>query len=246
MQRENKKGDGIMKLGIMQPYFFPYIGYWQLMNAVDKYVVYDDVNFIKGGWINRNRILLHNQPQYFNVQMKGASSFKLINEILINNNELNVNKNLKTIYMAYHKAPHYIQVYPIIEKILRFQTDNLAEYVINSIMVIADFLNIQTEIIISSNLLKNNDLKGKEKVKEICKILGATEYYNAIGGMELYSFDEFRKNGINLSFLKTNKIIYKQFNNEFIPNLSILDVMMFNSQDEIKAMLNEFTLIKEV
>ena len=234
-----------MKLGIMQPYFLPYIGYWQLMNAVNKYVVYDDVNFIKGGWINRNRILVNGKPQYFNVQMKGSSSFKLINEIEINNSEISINKNLKTIYMAYHKAPYFPKVNLLIEKILKNQTPNLAEYVINSIKCIAEYLNIKSEIIISSKISKNNELKNQDKVIEICKKLNATEYYNAIGGMELYSFDDFRKNGINLSFLKTNDIFYKQFNNEFVPNLSIIDVMMFNSQEEIKAMLNDFTLIKE-
>lgn len=234
-----------MKLGIMQPYFFPYIGYWQLMNAVDKYVVYDDVNFIKGGWINRNRILVNGKPQYFNVQMKGSSPFKLINEIEINNSEISINKNLKTIYMAYHKAPYFSKVNLLIEKILKNQTPNLAEYVINSIKCIAEYLNIYSEIIISSKIPKNNELKNQDKVIEICKKLNATEYYNAIGGMELYSFDEFRKNGINLSFLKTNEIYYKQFNNEFVPNLSIIDVMMFNSQEEIKTMLDDFTLIKE-
>lgn len=234
-----------MKLGIMQPYFFPYIGYWQLMNAVDKYVIYDDVNFIKGGWINRNRILVNGKPQYFNVQMKGASPFKLINEVEVNNSEISVNKNLKTIYMAYHKAPNFLKVNLLIEKILKNQTPNLAEYVINSIKSIAEYLNIKTEIIISSKLSKNNELKNQDKVIDICKKLNATDYYNAIGGMELYSFDDFRKNGINLSFLKTNDISYEQFNNEFVPNLSIIDVMMFNSQEEIKAMLNDFTLIKE-
>ena len=234
-----------MKLGIMQPYFFPYIGYWQLMNAVDKYVVYDDVNFIKGGWINRNRILVNGKPQYFNVQMKGASPFKLINEIEINNSEISINKNLKTIYMAYHKAPYFPKVNLLIEKILKNQNPNLAEYVINSIKCIAEYLNIKSEIIISSKISKNNELKNQDKVIEICKKLNATEYYNAIGGMELYSFDDFRKNAINLSFLKTNDISYKQFNNEFVPNLSIIDVMMFNSQEKIKAMLNDFTLIKE-
>lgn len=234
-----------MKLGIMQPYFFPYIGYWQLMNAVDKYVIYDDVNFIKGGWINRNRILLNGKPQYFNVQMKGSSPFKLINEIEINNSEISINKNLKTIYMAYHKAPYFSKVNLLVEKILKNQTQNLAEYVINSIKCIAEYLNIKSEIIISSELSKNNELKNQDKVIDICKKLKATDYYNAIGGMELYSFDEFRKNGINLSFLKTNDINYKQFNNEFVSNLSILDVMMFNSQEEIKTMLDNFTLIKE-
>ena len=83
-----------MKLGIMQPYFVPYIGYWQLMNAVDKYVIYDDVNFIKGGWINRNRILVNGQPKYFNIPIIGASPFKLINEIGVNNDLQLINKNL--------------------------------------------------------------------------------------------------------------------------------------------------------
>lgn len=234
-----------MKLGIMQPYFLPYIGYWQLMNAVDKYVIYDDVNFIKGGWINRNRILLNGKSQYFNIQMQGASSFKLINEININNNEININKNLKTIYMAYHKAPNFFKVYKLLQDILEKQTDNLAEYVINSIRVIADYLNITTEIVISSSINKDNSLRGQDKVIEICKKSNATDYYNAIGGMDLYSFDEFKENGINLSFLKTNDICYKQFDNEFVPNLSIIDVMMFNSQAEIKTMLDDFTLIKK-
>ena len=234
-----------MKLGIMQPYFFPYIGYWQLMNAVDKYVIYDDVNFIKGGWINRNRILLNGKPQYFNVQMKGASPFKLINEIEINSSESSINKNLKTIYMAYHQAPYFEKVNFLLEKILETQTDNLAEYVINSIRCVAEYLEIKTEIVISSLLSKSNKLKGQDKVIEICKKLNATDYYNAIGGMDLYSFYEFKKNGINLSFLKTNDICYEQFNNEFVSNLSIIDVMMFNSKDEIKEMLDDFTLIKE-
>lgn len=234
-----------MKLGIMQPYFFPYIGYWQLMNAVDKYVIYDDVNFIKGGWINRNRILLNGKPQYFNVQMKGASPFKLINEIEINCSESSINKNLKTIYMAYHKAPYFEKVNFLLEKILETQTDNLAEYVINSIRCVAEYLEIKTEIVISSLLSKSNKLKGQDKVIEICKKLNATDYYNAIGGMDLYSFYEFKKNGINLSFLKTNDICYEQFNNEFVSNLSIIDVMMFNSKDKIKEMLDDFILIKE-
>lgn len=234
-----------MKLGIMQPYFFPYIGYWQLMNAVDKYVVYDDVNFIKGGWINRNRILVNGKAHYFNVKMHDSSSFKLINEIQIDTNETHINKNLKTIYMNYCKAPYFSEVYPLLESILKTETINLAEYVINSIKCVSEYLDIKTDIIISSSISKNNKLRGKDKVIEICKILEATEYYNAVGGIDLYSFEEFKKNGINLMFLKTNEIIYQQFNNLFIPNLSIIDVMMFNSKNDIKNMLQAFTLIKE-
>ncbi len=232
-----------MKIGIMQPYFFPYIGYWQLLNLVDKYVIYDDVNFIKGGWINRNRILINGNASYFNVPMIGASSFKLINQVEVNNDDLLVSKNLRTIQEAYKKAPYYDDVYPLIEKILTYKSDNLANYIANSIKEICFYLNINTEIIMSSDLKKDTTLKGQDKVIAICKELDGKEYYNAIGGQELYSYDDFDKEGISLNFVKTLPIEYKQFKNEFIPNLSIIDVLMFNSKEQVKDYLNDFEII---
>lgn len=234
-----------MKLGIMQPYFVPYIGYWQLMNAVDKYVVYDDVNFIKGGWINRNRILVNGEPQYFNLPMLGASPNKLINEVGVNNNPAFIAKNLRIIEGAYKKAPHYAEVYPLIEKILSCGKENIAEFVAESFRIINEYLGITTELIVSSTLDKDCSLRAQDKVLHICELLGAAEYYNAIGGQELYSFSDFVERGIKLKFLKTGKVEYKQFKNEFQPNLSILDVMMFNSVEEIQAHLNNYTLIEE-
>ncbi len=234
-----------MRIGIMQPYFFPYIGYWQLMNAVDKYVIYDDVNFIKGGWINRNRILINGQPQYFNVPMLGASPFKRINEIAVNNDARLIEKNLRILEGAYRKAPYYKEIYPLVQKILFCGKPNLAEYVEESFHSICDYLDIKTEFIVSSSLKKDCSLKGQEKVLAICKLLGATEYYNAIGGRQLYSYTDFQKQGIKLSFLKTNAIEYKQFDNEFQENLSIIDVMMFNSRDEIKEMLRKYVVLQE-
>ena len=234
-----------MKLGIMQPYFVPYIGYWQLMNAVDKYVIYDDVNFIKGGWINRNRILVNGQPKYFNIPMIGASPFKLINEIGVNNDLQLINKNLRIIEAAYKKAPYYKDVYPIVEEILKCGKNDIAGYIEESFKVINKYLGISTELIISSNLKKDCSLKGQDKVLQICGLLGATEYYNAVGGQELYSFDAFEKHGIKLKFLNTKEIIYDQFGQMFQPNLSIIDVMMFNSVEEIMTYLNEFELIEK-
>lgn len=233
-----------MKLGIMQPYFIPYIGYWQLMNAVDRYVIYDDVNFIKGGWINRNRVLVNGEPKYFNIQMQGASPNKLINEVEVNNDSRIINKNLRMIEGAYKKAPFYTEVYPLVENILKCGKDNLAEYIIESFKTICEYLNITTELVISSKLDKNCSFKAQGKVLAICELMGATEYYNAIGGQELYSFEDFRKRGITLKFLKTGDIQYKQFG-EFQSNLSIIDVMMFNSREEIEKMLNNYTLIAE-
>ena len=228
----------------MQPYFLPYLGYWQLMNAVDTYIVYDDVNYIKGGRINRNTILINREAKNINLILSGATPTKHINEILVNDSLVQKRKILSKIQMAYSKAPNYESVYPILEKIFLQQENNLAKYLYNSFKIVGEYLNIQTKILLSSELKKDSSLKGKDKVISICKLLGADEYYNSVGGMELYDKEEFAANGIKLSFLKMNDdIVYKQFNNEFVPYLSIIDVMMFNSQQECQEMLKRYTLI---
>ena len=232
-----------MKIGIMQPYFLPYIGYWQLMNAVDKYVIYDDVNYIKGGWINRNRILVDGQPHYFNLPVLGASPNKKINEIQVNNEAVLIKKNLRCIEAAYKKAPYFLNGYSLVEQILQCQEKNIASYIKNSFEIICDYLNIKTKLVMSSDLNKDNSLKGQDKVLNICSILEATEYYNAIGGQELYSFDEFKNRGVELKFLKTNSIVYQQYKNLFQSKLSIIDVIMFNSTEQIAEMLTQYSLI---
>lgn len=232
-----------MKLGIMQPYFMPYIGYWQLMNLVDQYVIYDDVNFIKGGWINRNRILVNGAPKYFNVPMLGSSSNVLINEVRVDHNAAVIRKSLRSIEGAYKKAPYFDIVNPMLEEILWCGEDNIAKYIEHSFRVICKYLDIRTELIVSSDLDKDTTLKGQDKVIAICRLLGATEYYNAIGGRELYSYEAFREHGLQLKFVETKNIVYQQFDNTFQPNLSIIDMMMFNSRDKIREYLEAYTLI---
>lgn len=234
-----------MKLGIMQPYFFPYIGYWQLMNCVDKYIVYDDVNFIKGGWINRNRILLNGKEHLFNVPMIGASSNKLINQVKVDNNKVLRNKLIKKIEHAYSDAPLYNEIIPVLTDILFYEADDLGAYLFYSIVKIARYLDMDTDIVLSSKLKKNDELKGQDKVISICKIVGADEYYNAIGGLELYDFAKFKENGIQLFFLKTGNIMYLQGKNEFVENLSIIDVLMYNTKNEVKNFLNLYELVTE-
>lgn len=234
-----------MKIGIMQPYFLPYIGYWQLLNAVDRYVIYDDVNFIKGGWINRNRILLNGEPKYINIPMVGASAYKKINEIRVNEDHHMIEKNLKMIDAAYRKAPYYKTILPMLQEIFKCEEENLAGFITMSIKLVCNYLGINTEIVISSELKKDNELRGQDQVISICQMLGGEEYYNAIGGQALYSYAEFRKAGIKLSFLKSNEIIYRQFDNEFCANLSVLDILMFNSKEEVRQMLGEYTLLSE-
>ena len=234
-----------MKIGIMQPYFMPYIGYWQLMNAVDRYVIYDDVNFIKGGWINRNKILIEGQEKYFNVQMIGAGSYKKINEVKVDLKNEVIEKKIRTIKNAYGKAPYFKSVFPIIQDILLNPRDNLAEYLTNSILVVHEYLDMKSEIFISSQIEKDNEKRGTNKVIDLCKKLNGDVYYNAIGGQKLYSYSEFDKNEITLKFIKTRQINYQQFKESFVPNLSIIDVMMFNSRERVKEYLYQYDLVEE-
>jgi hypothetical protein len=229
-----------VKIGIMQPYLFPYIGYFQLMNMVDKYVIYDDVQFIKGGWINRNNILIQGEKRLFSIQLDDASPNKMINEIDIKDNFENFQK---TITMAYSKAPYFEQVFEAIKKICSYNDKNLARFIGNSFVEIAKYLDFQTEFIYSSTLQKDNTLRGQDKVIAICKELGGDQYFNAIGGQELYSRQDFANHGMELKFLKPHLAEYKQFSNEFIPGLSFIDIMMFNSPEEVKKMLDDYELI---
>lgn len=232
-----------VKIGIMQPYFVPYMGYWQLMNMVDKYVVYDDVNYINRGWINRNRILVDGKIHYFNVPILKASQNKKINEIYVNKEGKLQEKNLRMIEAAYHKAPYFNEVFSLVEQIIYSDKEILSEYIYDSFLVICRYLQIETELIMSSHIEKDNSLKGQKKILSICELLGATEYYNAIGGMDLYSRQEFQKNHISLYFLKSNQLYYQQFDDFFYENLSIIDVLMFNSQNQVMNMLQQYTII---
>lgn len=229
-----------MTIAIMQPYFFPYIGYWQLIKAVDTFVIFDDVNYINKGYINRNNILVNGQKQLFTLELIGASQNRLINEIEVGSNQ---NKMLKTISMSYKKAPCFSEVFPIIESILMCEEKNLSKYLGNSLKILAEYLNIKTRFLYSSDILKDNELKGGEKIIDIVKRLNTSVYINAIGGQELYDREVFAKNNLELYFLNPKSQEYKQFKNEFIPNLSIIDLMMFAKNDDIQEMLNKYTLI---
>lgn len=227
----------------MQPYFFPYLGYWQLINAVDKYVIYDDVNFINRSFINRNYILLKDNPKRINLQLKEASQNKLINEVEISQDRKWKDDFLKTLSLCYQKAPYYLEVFPIIQGIINYEDSNLAKYLEHSIREVCKYLSIDTEILLSSAINKDNSLRGQDKILSICQVMGALEYYNAIGGVQLYSQEAFSARGIKLNFLKSHDIHYAQFNENFISRLSIIDVLMFNSKEKVSELLKEYELI---
>lgn len=234
-----------MRVGIMQPYFFPYLGYWQLINAVDTFVILDDVNYIKKGFINSNSILVNNAAYRFTVPLEKASQNKLINQTKLNFSSKDKEKFLKTIIISYKKAPFFKTVYPVIERSILYDENDLTAYIKYSIEQVKLFLNITTEIICSSDIKKDNTLKAQERIIEINKKLGASVYINAIGGQSLYSKEVFRQNSIELKFIEMRRLEYEQFQSKFVPNLSIIDVLMFNSVEGIKELLNQYTLLPE-
>lgn len=216
-----------------------------MINAVDKFVFYDDVNFIKQGWINRNRILVSNKDSLFTVPLKNASSFTQINETVINQPlfERWKTKLLQTIALNYKKAPFFNEVFLLLEQVLEEQYAFIAQLAVKSVVLTSAYLGINTRFCTSSETYKNKGLIRHERLIDICKQENATHYINAIGGQVLYKKEDFIKEGIRLDFIKTLPLSYKQFNDEFVPWLSIIDVLMFNSIEEIRVMLNKYELI---
>lgn len=231
-----------MKIGIMQPYFLPYLGYYQLLKSVDKFIIYDNIKYTKKGWINRNRYLKNGEIDYFTIPLKKDSDYKDICDRYVSD-EFDKKKILNKLKASYKTAPFFKDVYPLIEEIILKEEKNLFEYILNSLKRTMEYLDINTEIIISSKLEIDHSLKSQDKIMSICKLLGAQTYINPIGGISLYKKEEFEKNSINLKFLKMDEsITYKQFDNEFEQYLSMLDVMMFNSKKTINEFMDEYIL----
>lgn len=233
-----------MKLAIMQPYFFPYIGYFQLINAVDEFVIYDNIEFTKKGWINRNRILVNHKDDYISLPIKKGSDFLHVNQrFLADIWEIERKKMLNRISESYRKAPYFKDIYIVLEECIMYEDRNIFKFILHSVKTIMQFLNIDTKLVISSSISIDHQLRSDEKVMAICKERGADIYINPIGGLELYDKANFKKNNLKLQFQKSNNISYNQFDNDFIPWLSIIDVMMFNSLNEIKSYLSKYELI---
>jgi len=231
-----------MKLAIMQPYIFPYIGYFQLLNAVDKFVVYDDVNYIKQGWINRNNVLGQTGPNRITIPLVAASSNKLINQVEIDHRKPWQKKMIRTIEQTYSKAPHFNSVFPFVQKTIEKKDSFIADLARESLLRCKEYLEISTVVINSSEIYDNIELSGPNRVLDICAKEGATTYINASGGKALYDPSFFKKNGVELKFIQSKISPYNQYNQSFQPSLSILDVLMFCSKDEVKNMLSNYSL----
>lgn len=225
----------------MQPYFFPYLGYFQLINAVDTFVLYNDVNYIKQGWINRNNILVNERKQYLTIPLVGASSFKHINDIAI---AADLSKIVKTLAQNYAKAPFFADVMPLLEEIFSCPSRNLSDFVCYSLKKVSGHIGIDTNFVESSSIGNDEGLRGQERLLDLCARFEAKTYINAIGGRELYSTEAFAAHGLDLFFIRMGDVSYRQFGKEFEPCLSIIDVMMFNSAEVISEMLLNYELVR--
>lgn len=230
-------------IAIMQPYFFPYIGYWQLIHAVDVFVVGDSVHYIKHGWINRNRILGEGgQPQYFGIEVSHASCNRLISETKRVVSRKQAEYLCRVLKFYYGKAPHYNEAMEVIKPILLDEEPDLTHYLVRGLRTVADYLGITTEFRLLSEVSDRWEYRAPEIIRRTCEHFGFTDYINPSGaGMGYYDKDAFREMGINLHFLRRNDDIrYKQRSDEFVPDLSIIDVMMYCSRDEIHDMLDRY------
>lgn len=232
-----------MRLAIMQPYLFPYIGYFQLIAAVDAFVIHDDVQFIKGGWINRNRILLNGKPAYITLPVaKGESGLDINQRYFRPGEKFTQDKAalLRQIEGAYRMAPHFPETIELVRECFKCSATNVAAFVANLVGIVCEHLDIRTPLTRSSALDKDERLAGQDRVIAINKLLGASEYMNPSGGSRLYDKKYFSENGLTLKFVRPQEIAYPQFDAPFVPSLSIVDILMFNSLEAARHLLTKF------
>ncbi|MFZ4619444.1 MAG: WbqC family protein [Bacteroidota bacterium] len=241
--QNDRRETGPMKVAVMQPYFFPYLGYFQLIAAADRFVLYDDVNFIKRGWVNRNRVLIDGKEHLLTLPCRKLSQNKLINQIEVDLDAASRAKMLKLFEHAYKKAPMFTEVFGLLTHTFEQSETNLAGFLHHSIRDICAYLGINTPIVLSSEVHSGSrGMEKAERLVQIAKSEGADEYINAAGGKELYRKEFFLERGVSLHFLETRFREYPQSAESFIPGLSIIDVMMHNPKDAVNALLAEYSL----
>lgn len=229
----------------MQPYFFPYVGYFQLMAACDVFVILDDVQYIeKAGWANRNRILVNGKARWITVPVISAPHTNLFNQRRYKLGDQVTAKLLKSVLLAYRRAANFKKTYALIEEILSFPEPNVAVFNANLLRRISSLLGIDAKFVVSSEMKKDDALRGQERVIDICDRLGATSYRNPVGGRALYDPQRFLQKGITLEFLRSEARPYRQFAAPFVPSLSIIDVLMFNDEHAVRGMLREYSMLK--
>lgn len=228
-----------MKLAVMQPYLFPYIGYFQLISASDLFLIYDDVAYIKQGYINRNSILSSNGATRFTVPVPGASSNKLISELAFSRD---VAKVLKMIEQSYSKSPYFESVFPIIRETLELEDRSIASVCQKSFEEIFSYLGKEKQFKKTSELEYDRSAAARDRLIALCHQFGADCYINAPGGRKLYTKSGFAEKGIDLKFIDSLPLKYSQGVTEYFSNLSIVDILMNCSPDLVIENMERYEL----
>lgn len=232
-----------MILAANQPYFLPYLAYWQLIRCADLFLLADDYVYIRSGWVNRNRILVDGKPQYFRVEVCSNPGSRLIRDRRLLDDPDRLRKKFRTLQMAYHKAPCFEEGYALAERILRYPERNLALFLEHSIREVCAYLDIRTPIGRTSDMPGNDRFKREDRIYDQCRRVGADTFVNAIGGQALYDFGEFAARGIRLRFIKSGLPPYPQGQGPFVERLSILDAIMYTPREQLTGMLDDYTFI---
>ncbi len=231
-----------MKVAIMQPYFFPYIGYWQLINIVDVFVIYDIGKFRPRGWINRNKIKLNGKEKYITIPIHRSINLLIKDEKIIDAKSFRRKTERMLIY-SYGKSKYYEEVKNSIIEGIKTDTDDLTEYLISCIKKICELINIETKIVLASELPIAYGTDAVSRITDICCYYDADIYINPIGGVDIYRKEDFKQQGIELKFLRAKSITYNQREDPFLPNLSIIDVLMNCGIEKTKLLLGEYELV---
>lgn len=227
-----------MRVALMQPYFFPYIGYFDLLASSDLFVFYDDAAYSRGGWVSRNRVAADGKEfNYIRLTVDRAPLGTPINGVRLKSPEDDRNHLLSLLHNVYRRAPYYNEVVAVIEKVFCDGGGGLSQVAAASICSCAEYLGLGAPVLYSSAIEYDRAMGAQGKVISICKSINASHYVNLTGGRELYCESEFLRNDISLIFTEPADFLYDTGKRPFVPNLSIIDVMMWVDPLEIKKYL---------
>jgi hypothetical protein len=232
-----------MRIAVMQPYLFPYLGYFQLLHSVDTFVLLDDVAFIPKGWINRNQLLVGQKAHLFTIPLAGGSQNRLIKDIVLQPDDRAQRKLLTTIRQEYQAAPEFKWVFPLVEQVLLSSEKEITLLVLSSLLQVNAYVKLPVPIVRSSELTKDAQATGQARIIAICQSLGAHEYVNMVGGAALYAAAEFARHEIKLRFLQPTLTPYPQKKGPFVPGMSVIDLLMYNEVAKVRELFQQAVLL---
>lgn len=233
-----------MIVALMQPYFFPYIGYFQLMSAVDCFVFYDDAQYMKGGWVNRNRILYDGAPGWWTHPIVREDYRLPIRQRRYARSPARTTALLAKLDGAYRTAPQFAPTVAMATEYLDNDLETVSAFNQAHLEGIARRLGIDCTFVPSSQLDYDRALGAQSRVIDLCRRLGASAYLNAMGGSALYDAGEFARRGLELGFVHPEVTTYPQLDRPHVPFLSIIDVLMFNSVEQASALLGRYDVVR--